>query len=61
METNTELGTIGFLYYQELIGILIWEVDLVHFNLLLEVSLLYNYLDAPREVHLGHLVHIVGF
>ena len=37
-------------YYQNLIGILRWAVDLGPINIHVEFSLLYSYLDKPRKL-----------
>ena len=45
-------------YYQSLIGILRWIVELGRVDLCLEVSMMSSYLAMPREGHLEALFHI---
>ena len=55
LETSPELKADGVQYYQELIGILRWAVELGKVNiLLLETLLMSTYLAMPRSGHLEH-------
>jgi hypothetical protein len=61
LDTSPELASEGHSYYQELIGILRWAVELGRMDILLEVSLMSTYLAAPREGHLEQVFHIFGY
>jgi hypothetical protein len=56
LDTSQELVVEGHSYYQELIGILRWAVELGRMDILLEVSLMSTYVAAPREGHLEHFI-----
>ena len=56
-----ELGIEGHRYYQELIGVLRWAVELGRLDILLEVSMLSSHLALPREGHLEQVMHIFGY
>ena len=51
----------GVKKYQELIGILIWAVEIRRFDILLEVSLLLSHLALPRVRHLQAVYRIFGY
>jgi hypothetical protein len=61
METSAELKADGVQYFQELIGVLRWAVEIGRVDILLEVSLLSTYLAMPREGHLEQALHIFGY
>jgi hypothetical protein len=61
LETSPELKADGVQYYQELIGILRWAVELGRVDILLETSLMSTYLAMPRSGHLEHVYRIFGF
>jgi hypothetical protein len=61
LDTSPELAAEGHSYYQELIGILRWAVELGRMDILLEVSLMSTYFAAPREGHLEQVFHIFGY
>lgn len=61
LDATAELATEGHRYFQELIGILRWAVEIGRLDILLEVSLLSAYLAAPREGHLEQVFHIFGY
>lgn len=60
-DTTAELGKEGVSYYQELIGVLRWGVELGRIDILHEVSVLSQHLALPREGHLEQALHIFGF
>ena len=60
-DTSAELGTEGHRYYQELIGMLRWAVEIGRLDILLEVSMLSHHLALPREGHLEQVMHIFGY
>ena len=45
-------------YYQSLIGILRWIVELGRVDVCLEVSMMSSHLALPREGHLEQVLHI---
>jgi hypothetical protein len=56
LDVTEELADNDVTFYQELIGVLRWAIDV-----LLEVSLLSQYQVNPREGHLGQLLHIFAY
>ena len=52
VDVSPELGAEGHRYYQELIGMLRWAVEIGRLDILLEVSMLSHHLALPREGHL---------
>ena len=60
-DTSDELDKNGLQYYQELIGVLRWAVELGRADILLEVSLLSSHLALPRSGHLQQVYHIFGY
>ena len=60
-DTSAELDAEGIQYFQELIGMLRWAVELGRVDILLEVSLLSSFLASPRVGHLQQAYHIFGY
>lgn len=60
LETSPELKADGVQYYQELIGILRWAVELGRVDILLETSLMSTYMAMPRSGHLEQLYRMFG-
>ena len=60
-DTSLELNTKGIRYFQELIGVLRWAIELGRVDILLEVSLLSTHLALPRTGHLQQVYHIFGY
>lgn len=60
-DTSKELNADGTRYFQELIGILRWSIELGRVDILLEVSLLSTHLALPRVGHLQQVYHIFGY
>ena len=56
-----ELDASGGKYFQDLIGVFIWAVELGRVEILLEVALLYTHLDLQREGHLQQVNHIFEY
>ena len=52
VDTTSELKPDGLQYYQELIGVLKWAVEIGRLDILLEVSLMSAHLALPRQGHL---------
>ena len=60
-DTTKELDAEGTKYFQELIGVLRWAIELGRVDILLEVSLLSSHLALPRVGHLQQVYHIFGY
>ena len=60
-DTTVELSTEMMTYYQELIGILRWAVEIGRVDILLEVLLLSSHLALPRKGHFEQVLHIFGY
>ena len=60
-DTTQELDMKGTRYFQELIGILRWAIELGRVDILLEVALLSTQLALPRWGHLQQVFHIFGY
>ena len=61
IDTTLELKAGGLQYYQELVGVLRRDVEIVKVNVLLEVSMMYTHLVLPRQGHLEQVIHIFGY
>jgi Reverse transcriptase (RNA-dependent DNA polymerase) len=61
LDTTAELALEGHRYYQELIGVLRWAVELGRLDILLETALLSAFLASPREGHLEAVYHMFGY
>jgi hypothetical protein len=48
-------------YYQELIGVLRWAIELGRIDIVMEVLMLSTHLALPREGHLQQIHHIYAF
>lgn len=60
-DESGELKADGVQYYQELVGILRWAIELGRIDILTEVSMLSTYLAMPREGHLQQALHVFGY
>jgi len=58
LDTTPELNDTDSAYYQSLIGVLRWIVELGRVDLCLEVSMMSSHLTLPREGHLAQLYHM---
>lgn len=61
LDVTTELDPTMAAYYQSLVGILRWIVELGRVDVCLEVSLMSSHLALPREGHLVQLFHIFAY
>lgn len=61
IDITPELGAKDATYYQSLIGILRWIVELGRADICLEVSLMSSHLTMPREGHLEEVLRIFGY
>ena len=60
-DTSPELSARGLKYYQELIGVLRWAVEIGRLDILLEVAFLSSHLALPRKGHLEQVYHIFAY
>jgi hypothetical protein len=61
LDTSDELSPEQSSYYQSLIGILRWIVEIGCIDICLEVSMLSSHLALPRQGHLNQVIHIFGY
>ena len=61
MDVSRELNETDAAYYQSLIGILRWIVELGQVDVCLEVSMMSSHLALPREGHLEQVLHIFAY
>lgn len=61
LDQSEELDDATATYYQSLIGILRWIVEIGRVDICVEVSMLSFFLTNPREGHLQQVYHIFAF
>ena len=61
LDVSRELNVADAAYYQSLIGILRWIVELGRVDVCLDVSMMSSHLALPREGHLEHILHIFAY
>jgi Reverse transcriptase (RNA-dependent DNA polymerase) len=61
LDTSRELTAEETTFYQELIGILRWSIELGRIDILLEVSLLSSHLALPRLGHLQVALRVLNY
>ena len=61
IDISDELDSEEAAYFQSLIGVLRWIVELGHIDICLEVSMLASHLALPREGHLNEVFHIFAY
>jgi hypothetical protein len=61
LDVSPELGPNEASYYQSLIGVLRWMVELGRVDICLECSMLSSHLALPREGHLHQVFHIFAY
>ena len=61
LDLSPELGHEDATYYQSLIGILHWIVDLGQVDFCLEVSMMSSHLALPHEGHLDQVLQIFAY
>ena len=61
VDASPALGPTDAAYFQSLIGILSWMVELGRVDICLEVSMMSSHLALPREGHLSQLFHIFAY
>ena len=61
IDTSEELDMTDAAYYQSLIGIVRWMVELGRVDICCEVSMLSSCVALPREGHLQQLLHMFSY
>jgi len=61
LDATPELDDAKTNYFQGLIGVLRWCVELGRVDILVETTLLSSYLASPREGHLDQALHIFAY
>ena len=61
LDVSRELNETDAAYYQSLIGILRWIVELGQVDVCLEVAMMSSHLALPREGHLEQVLHIFAY
>jgi hypothetical protein len=61
IDVTKELRAEESSYYQSLIGILRWMVELGRIDMCLEVSMMSSHLALPRQGHLEQLLHVFAY
>ena len=61
LDGSTELGKDDITFFQELIGMLRWAIEIGRVDIYTEVSMLSAYQAAPRQGHLEQVLHIFAF
>ena len=61
LDITPELISMDAAYYQSLVVILRWIVELGRVDIFLEVSLMSSHLAMPREGHLDKLFHSFAY
>ena len=61
LDASDPLDTQEALYYQSLIGILHWAVEMGRMDITTEVSIMSSFVAMPREGHLQQLYHLFAY
>ena len=61
LDVTEELGPKDGSYYQSLVGILRWMVELGRMDICLEVSMMSSHLALPREGHMKQILHMFAY
>jgi hypothetical protein len=61
LDVSMKLSMVDTPYYQELIGILRWAIELGRIDIAMEVSMLSTHLVMPQEGHLNQVCHMFGY
>jgi hypothetical protein len=60
-DVSAELEGTDHTYFQELIGIFRWAIELGRINIMIEVPMLSTHLAMPRSGHLQQAIHIFAY
>ena len=61
LDDSEELNPDDITYFQELIGMLRWAIEIGRVDILFEVSMLSSYQASPRRGHLEQILHIYAY
>jgi len=61
IDVTPKLSSIEASYYQSLIGIIRWIVELGRINITFEASVMASCMALPRRGHLDQLYHMFGY
>jgi len=61
LDDSTPLDPDGASYFQMIIGVMRWMVEIGRIDIATEVSLLSSHLAYPREGHLEAALHIMAY
>ena len=61
IDSTAELKADGVQWYQELIGMLRWAVEIGRVDILYETAIMSKHMAMPREGHLEQVLHIYGY
>jgi hypothetical protein len=61
LDDSPELSPTDANYYQSLIGVLHWMVEIGRVDMITEVSKLASHTALPREAHLDAALHVFGY
>jgi len=61
LDVSPELDPEDAAYYQSLIGVLRWMVEMGRVNICCEISMMSSCIALPREGHLQQLYHVFSY
>jgi hypothetical protein len=61
LDASPELSPRQANYFQGLIGVLRWIIELGRIDIMVSVAMLSRFLAAPREGHLNEVLHIFAY
>ncbi len=61
LDESDELNRSGIQFFQEVIEMLHWIIELGHIDIMVEVSMLSPHLACPKERHLQESLHIMEY
>ena len=61
IDIKPELGEEDAEYFQSLIGVLRWIVELGRFDINVEASMMSSHMEIPREGHIQELLHVFAY
>ena len=61
LDATAELKADGIQWYQEMIGMLRWAVEIGRVDILTEVAMMSQHMCLPRQGHLEQVLHIFGY
>ena len=61
LDLSPELDSTGHQYYQSLIGVLQWMVEIGRIDMITEVNMMASHVAMPREGHLDNIFHMFAY